>query len=149
MSQFHHAIDIFLAEDDEDDRLLFSEALSQLPLNCRVYDFKDGVELMAQLNSKNNQMPQLIFLDINMPRMSGHDCLKKIRETVSLCKLPVIIYSTSFNKREVEGLHNLGASGYLKKPASFNQLKTLLYKCIMPYSNGVNKVIETSFIIQL
>lgn len=142
-------IKIFLADDDEDDRILFSEALSELPLNCKIFDYKDGIHLMAQLMIKETPLPDLIFLDINMPLMNGNDCLQKIRETERICKVPVIIYSTSFSKKDVGSFRSLGANGYLQKPASFNQLKTLLYKCISPYLHGFPEENETSFVIQV
>lgn len=149
MIPIQKTIKIFLADDDEDDRILFSEALSELPVNCKIFHYKDGIHLMAQLMIKETPLPDIIFLDINMPLMNGDDCLKKIRETERICKLPVFIYSTSFNKMEVGRFHTLGANGYLQKPTSFNQLKTLLYKCIKPYSHGANEEIATSFIIQV
>ena len=142
-------IKIYLADDDEDDLMLFSEALEELPINCKMYNFKDGIYLMGQLMVKETPLPDLVILDINMPLMNGAACLLKIRETERISSLPVIIYSNSFEKREVESFKDMGASGYLQKPNSFNQLKTLLYKCIQPYSQGNYQKTSNNFVIQV
>lgn len=149
MTTTKKTIKIFLADDDDDDRMLFSDALSKLPLNCEISNFKDGIYLMGQLMVKETKLPDIVFLDINMPLMDGSACLKKIRDTERICKLPVIIYSTSFVKEEIEKYRDMGANCYLPKPASFNQLKTLLYKCISPYCYGTVDQGDGSFIIEL
>ncbi|MFS4418248.1 response regulator [Maribacter sp. 2307ULW6-5] len=129
---------IYLADDDADDRQFFVDALQELPLRSAVHHFDDGIHLMAQLMIKENPLPNVVYLDINMPLMCGRECLKKIRGTERVQDLPVIIYSTSFVPREVEAFKTLGANGYLQKPNSYNQLKTLLYKSLRPFSNGTN-----------
>lgn len=130
------ALRIFLADDDKDDRTLFSEALGELPITCEVVNFEDGIHLMAQLMISGTILPDIIFLDINMPLMDGVSCLKKIMENEILTAIPVVIYSTSYNKMEASNLERLGAARYLQKPNSFNQLKTLLYRCIAPFCNN-------------
>ncbi|MCK0192074.1 response regulator [Arenibacter sp. F20364] len=149
MTTTKKTIKIYLADDDEDDRMLFSEALDALPIKCEIRNFKDGIYLMGQLMVKETVLPDIVFLDINMPLMDGVASLKKIRETERISQLPVIIYSTSFVKEEVEKYHHMGANCYLKKPTSFNQLKTLLYKCIRPYLQGVTEKMVDSFVIQV
>ena len=142
---------IFLADDDDDDRKIFAEALNELPLNCEVINFTDGIHLMAQLMIKSTVLPEIIFLDINMPLMDGQTCLKKIMEIEKLVAIPVVIYSTSLRKREVAVFEKMGAARYLKKPTSFNQLKTLLYRCIFPFysSNGQLKDDKAVFLVEL
>lgn len=122
-------MDIYLADDDQDDRLFFAEALKEIPLPIETSEFADGVGLMAKLYS-DEQLPDVIFLDLNMPMMNGFECLSDIRNDEKFKNIPVIIYSTSFHKEEIERLHKMGASGYLRKPSSYNQLKTLVYKSI-------------------
>jgi CheY-like chemotaxis protein len=73
-------IHILLAEDDESDRLLFTEAFSELKINTIVRTVNNGVELMEWFNIENNRLPDLLFLDLNMPRKSGIECLKEIRK---------------------------------------------------------------------
>ncbi|MBW8201123.1 response regulator [Flagellimonas abyssi] len=122
-------MNIFLADDDEDDRLFFSEALKEIPLSIETSTFADGVCLMENLYS-DEKLPDVIFLDLNMPMMNGFECLSDIRNDEKFKNIPVIIYSTSFLKTEIERLHRMGAAGYLRKPTSYNQLKTLIYKCV-------------------
>lgn len=142
-------IRIYLADDDEDDRLLFSEALAELPINSKVYNFNDGIYMMGNLMVKETILPDIVFLDIHMPLLNGEACLIKIRETERIRQLPVVIFSTSFDTTEVDKYRLLGASCYLQKPNSFNQLKTLLYKCILPYSQGTAEKMNGSFVIQV
>lgn len=127
---------IFLADDDEDDRTFFEEALNEIPLNTKVSSFSDGVELMAELLSEQ-PLPDMIFLDLNMPLMDGFECLQDIRNEANFQNIPVVIYSTSFHAAEVARLQEMGATRYLKKPSSFNQLKTLLYNCVNRYSDNL------------
>ncbi|MCK0159169.1 response regulator [Allomuricauda sp. F6463D] len=122
-------MNIFLADDDEDDRLFFVEALEEIPLDIETSEFSNGVGLMRNLYS-DEKLPDVIFLDLNMPMMNGFECLSDIRNDEKFKKLPVVIYSTSFHEEEVERLKNMGATGYLRKPTSYNQLKTLVYKCL-------------------
>ena len=127
---------IYLADDDEDDRTFFEEALNEIPLNTEVTSFSDGVELMAELISEQ-PLPDMIFLDLNMPLMDGFECLQDIRNEVNFQNIPVVIYSTSFYAAEVARLQEMGATRYLKKPSSYNQLKTLLCNCVNGYLDNL------------
>ena len=131
-------INIFLADDDQDDRELFMDALSELPIETSVKQFQNGVDLMAELYS-GNPKPDTIFLDLRMPLMDGFECLTDIRSIPELSEIQVIIYSTSYNENEVEQLKESGANLYIKKPNSYNQLKTVLYKSLKPFQNSTSK----------
>lgn len=131
-------INIFLADDDQDDRELFMDALSELPIETSVKQFQNGVDLMAELYS-GNPKPDTIFLDLRMPLMDGFECLTDIRSIPELSEIQVIIYSTSYNENEVEQLKESGANLYIKKPNSYNQLKTVLYKSLKPFQNTNSK----------
>ncbi|SHF14728.1 CheY chemotaxis protein or a CheY-like REC (receiver) domain [Arenibacter palladensis] len=131
-------INIFLADDDQDDRELFMDALSELPIETSVKQFQNGVDLMAELYSSNPK-PDTIFLDLRMPLMDGFECLTDIRSIPELSEIQIIIYSTSFNENEVEQLKESGANLYIKKPNSYNQLKTVLYKSLKPFQNTTSK----------
>jgi len=131
-------INIFLADDDEDDRELFMDALSELPIETSVKQFENGVDLMAELYSVNPK-PDTIFLDLRMPLMDGFECLTDIRSIPELSEIQIIIYSTSFNQNEVDQLKEAGANLYIKKPNSYNQLKTVLYKSLKPFQNTTSK----------
>ncbi len=120
---------IYLTDDDKEDRLLFIGALEEIPMETEVIEFKNGVELMAALHGEAS-LPHLIFLDLKMPMMNGFECLADIRGDEKFDAIPVIIYSTFFQESEIEKLQHMGASRYLKKPTSYNLLKTMLFKCL-------------------
>ena len=71
-------IHIILADDDEDDRMLFKDAFEELKINTKVNTFNDGVELMDYLNAPDAILPHILFLDLNMPFKSGIECLHEI-----------------------------------------------------------------------
>lgn len=115
-----------LADDDEDDRLFFREAFEEVKINYQYSAFNDGEQLMDYLNTPGNPLPDIIFLDLNMPRKSGLECLKEIRDDDRLKKISVAIYSTSSSEQDIEDTFTNGANVYIKKPNDFNMLKKIL-----------------------
>jgi CheY-like chemotaxis protein len=122
---------ILLADDDEGDRLLFKEAFSELKIKTIVNITNNGMELMEYLNNKKVQLPDVIFLDLNMPRKNGLECLIEIREHPKLKDISVAIYSTSDNEKDMEDTFRHGANVYITKPNDFNILKQVLEKAVM------------------
>jgi CheY-like chemotaxis protein len=122
---------ILLADDDEADRLLFTEAFSELKIKHIVVTVNNGVQLMDYLNKKENQLPQLLFLDLNMPCKNGLQCLKEIRSNEKLKDISVAIYSTSNSEKDMEETFCNRANIYIHKPADFNILKQVLEKAVM------------------
>ncbi len=120
----HH---IVLADDDEDDRYFFREALSQISADITLFTEVDGVRLMNGLLNIVN-LPQLIFLDLNMPYKNGKECLVEIKSTDHLKNIPVIIFSTSCHFRDVEETYDGGANLYIQKPSGFAPMVNLLKK---------------------
>jgi CheY-like chemotaxis protein len=123
-------INIVLADDDEDDRLFFKEAISQLNLNSEIILLHDGNELMKYLSDPKTTIPDLIFLDLNMPIKGGIECLSEIRANKRLVGLSVAIYSTSSSEEDIEECFIRGANVYINKPSNFDSLKTVLLKVI-------------------
>jgi CheY-like chemotaxis protein len=121
---------VLLADDDEADRLLFKDAFAELQMKTIVQTVKDGVELMDLLNNDSFRLPQLLFLDLNMPRKNGIECLKEIRESERLKKLSVAIYSTSDSEKDMEDTFLAGANIYITKPTDFGTLKQILGKAV-------------------
>lgn len=126
-------IHIYLADDDVEDRELFMEALEGIPLNTEVTQFNNGVDLMDRLFS-DTVLPDVIFLDLYMPIMDGFECLADIRNFPKFSNTHIIVYSTSYRKREVDQLKADGANQYLQKSSSFNTLKTLIFKSLSNYA---------------
>ncbi|WP_405412878.1 response regulator [Maribacter sp. Asnod1-A12] len=142
-------LNVFLADDDSDDRTFFSDALREIPIQTKISEFNNGVDLMASLLANDTQKPDVIFLDLKMPMMDGFECLADIRDLEKYADTPVIIYSTSYHPKEITRLNEMGASLYLQKPSSYNQLKTLLHKCLRYVDNSEYNKPEREFVISI
>ncbi|MCC5942138.1 MAG: response regulator [Balneolaceae bacterium] len=124
------SLNIALAEDDADDRLLFREALVELPVSYHLNTFNNGDELMEWLNDTENSFPDVLFLDLNMPRKNGFATLADIKRNTKLQDLPVIIFSTSTNNEMIKQVYKNAAHYYIRKPVHFWELKRLIYKSL-------------------
>jgi response regulator RpfG family c-di-GMP phosphodiesterase len=109
---------IFYADDDREDCELFTEALKQIDPEIKSIIAKDGREAMAYLNN-TPELPDFIFLDINMPLVDGRQCLVEIKRSNKLRTIPVIMYSTTSDTNEIQEYYKLGAHDFLIKPNNF------------------------------
>ncbi len=136
-------IHIILADDDEDDRLFFTDAFSELKISTKVQTYNDGVELMNHLNEDDVVLPNVLFLDLNMPRKNGIECLQEIKSNDKFKDIAIAIYSTSSSEEHIEETFVLGANVYIKKPNDFNTLKKVLSDVItinwQYHTSGLNK----------
>ncbi|MFY8350488.1 response regulator [Pseudoalteromonas sp. SSM20] len=126
-------INILMADDDEDDRLLTQDALEESRVLNNLYFVNDGVELLAYLNNQapfedtqKYPRPSIILLDLNMPRMDGREALKRIKETPHLRAIPVVILTTSKQEEDKLRGYDLGAASYITKPVTFEGLVELM-----------------------
>ncbi|MEX2588847.1 MAG: response regulator [Chitinophagales bacterium] len=124
------AINILLADDDDGDRLLFKEAIGELKIKSVVHTVNDGNQLMDYLKKEGNPLPQLIFLDLNMPQKNGLECLVEIRSDKKLKDIAIAIFSTSASEKDIDATFINGANVYIQKPNSFIVLKEVLSKAI-------------------
>ena len=136
-------INITLADDDEDDRLFFTDAFDEIKITTRVKTFNDGVYLMDYLNSEDATLPNVLFLDLNMPRKSGLECLKEIKQNPKFKDIAIAIYSTSASEEDIENTFVQGANIYIKKPSDFKTLKKVLSDVVtinwQYHTNSMNK----------
>jgi CheY-like chemotaxis protein len=123
-------LNILLADDDKDDCLFFKMALDALTIPTRLVTVVDGEKLMAYLSENTGQLPDVLFLDLNMPRKNGFECLAEIKLNRDLKHLPVIIFSTSFEQEVVNLLYQNGAQYFMRKPAEFSQLKKIIKETV-------------------
>lgn len=119
-------INIILADDDEDDRLFFTDAFDELKISTRVNTFNDGVELMNYLNADDAVLPHVLFLDLNMPKKNGIECLFEIKKNERFKDIAIAIFSTSSSEEHIEDTFVNGANIYIKKPSDFEVLKKVL-----------------------
>ena len=120
----------FIADDDPDDRELFIEALRTIDPDCDCITAMDGEEALYKLNNGLPQSPDFIFLDLNMPRVSGKECLAAIKKSAKLDEIPVIIYSTSAEEKDMDETIQSGAAYFLQKPNRFEDLSRALENII-------------------
>ncbi len=120
---------IILVDDDTDDRLLFEEAFNELDSGENLTIFKDGREILDYLYT-TTEIPDIVFLDLNMPILGGIDILREIRKDEKYQKLSVVIYSTSSAEKDIEDSLIAGANIYVKKTNDFETLKETLRKVI-------------------
>lgn len=136
-------IHIILADDDEDDRMFFTDAFEELKINTKVQTFINGLELMVYLNDEAAVLPQVLFLDLNMPLKNGIDCLLEIKQNDRFKDIAIAIYSTSSSEEHIEETFVNGANIYIKKPNDFAQLKKVLSEVVtlnwQYHTSGLNK----------
>lgn len=140
---------ILLADEDEDDCMFFKDALEELTITASLITVNNGVELMDFLKDNLSNLPQVLFLDLNMPCKSGTECLSEIKESEMFRGLPVIIYSTSSNLEVMDVLYGKGAQYYIRKPADFADLKFVINKAIsFIKEKNVQRPAREKFVIQ-
>jgi CheY-like chemotaxis protein len=121
---------ILLIDDDEDDSDLFREAIGEVAPAINFLHFDDGKKAIRELVEQRTLTPDIIFLDINLPRISGWECLKQFKVENHLKAVPVIIYSTSSQPKEKETANQMGAAGFITKPDDYQELKSVLQKVL-------------------
>lgn len=139
-------LNILLADDDMDDCNFFKDALETIPMNTDLTIVYDGEELMNYLDENSLHLPHVLFLDVNMPRKNGFECLSEIKKNKKLHNLPVVIFSTSKDQDKINILFRDGANVYVRKPGSFNQLVQVIHHALPLateniFSNGQIKYI--------
>lgn len=120
---------IFLAEDDEDDRDFFTAALDSISPKVELITVNNGEQAINFFKTQQ-PLPDLVFLDINMPKADGIECLKFIKSMHASAGLPVIMLSTASSERVIDLSHQNGASVYIEKPSKFKDLIAYLNYCI-------------------
>jgi DNA-binding response OmpR family regulator len=121
---------ILIVDDDSEDRELFREAIAEIDPAIQCYSAQDGRDALFHMN-RGMALPDYIFLDINMPIMNGRECLIEIKKHAALQQIPVIMYSTTSDTKEIKGFYSLGAHDFLIKPHNFKKLVEALSSIII------------------
>lgn len=130
---------ILLVDDDEDDRLFFQEVLEDLDHPVQLRTAEHGMDALEQLELNNK--PDAIFLDLNMPVLDGHECLKRIRSNPLYDDIKIIIYSTSYNPETAKVLERDGANHYIRKPSNYLSLIDVIKNALSVINDGAeNKI---------
>lgn len=141
-------IQILLVEDDLDDKMFFEEALRELTADVKLNHALNGIEAIEVLKNHKAYVPNIIFLDVNMPLLAGGDCLKTIKNMDWLEQSVIIMYSTTFDIKSAKRYHQLGANHFICKPSNFNHLKKLLLEVLAIVVKETSKpVIWADFLI--
>ena len=117
---------ILIADDDNDDIQLTKDCFEENKLNVKIDEVADGQCLVELLQGKGKKypfkdLPQLILLDLNMPRKSGFEALAEIKADENLCKIPVIVFTTSKCPKDIEKAYLLGANCFVSKPNTLDE----------------------------
>jgi CheY-like chemotaxis protein len=129
MRRYVKPVVFLMADDDPDDRLLIKEAFQESLISNSIYFVEDGVELMNYLRKKdkyahpaNAPTPDLILLDLNMPRKDGREALAEIKNDPHLRYIPVVVLTTSKAEEDIMRSYDIGAASYITKPVTFDGL---------------------------
>ncbi len=123
-------LNVILADDDADDCFFFEDALKEAFTGVSFTCVNDGTKLMEFLNQSTTSLPDVLFLDLNMPRKNGFECLADLKADEKLKHIPVIIYSTSYDEETAARLFKSGAQHYIRKPGEFSKLKNVIVKAL-------------------
>ncbi|MEH6680310.1 MAG: response regulator [Sediminicola sp.] len=141
---------VICVEDDEDDRNMFKEAIEELNLSVRLKLFEMGKDFLEYLETTDDPLPELLFLDLNMPEISGFEVLKKVKEHSVWSKIPVAILSTSSMESDMEKTFLMGANIYFTKPNSFRVLQAALKRILVTnYQHHTSNLQWDHFILNL
>ena len=147
--QLYKQLDILLADDDLDDCFFFKEALQEMPVLTEFIAVHNGEQLMQLLN-ETTKLPHILFLDLNMPRKNGFECLTEIKQNKKLNVLPVVIFSTSFEQEVVNRLYHNGAHFFIRKPSEFALFKKIiLYTLTLIMLDNISKPTKENFVLNI
>ena len=128
---------VLLADDDTDDCQFFGKALKELPIETHLTVITDGERLIDYLLKNVEQLPDILFLDLSMPRKTGFECLAEIRENEKLKDIPVVVFTISypynpeFEKEITKTLSSMGAQNYICKSPDLTKLKQAINHSIL------------------
>jgi len=131
------SLHVLLAEDDKDDRFFFAKALNAIPIPTRLTTVHDGEQLITYLLEHTEQLPDVLFLDINMPRKNGYECISEIRKNNKWKDLYVVMFSTFYSRSVdyerdmLKKLNGIGVNDLIRKPNDFTLLQQIIHNVLI------------------
>ena len=123
-----NTICFFLVDDDADDQEIFSLALQGVKASTRLEFANDGVEAITRIQNDTSFLPHCIFIDLNMPRMNGQQCLQELRKIDRISQVPIVMYSTTVHPQYLKDALHYGATDFIEKPITIEELTESLSK---------------------
>jgi CheY-like chemotaxis protein len=130
-------LNVLLADDDIDDCSFFDKALREIPIVTNLTIVHDGEQLLNYLFENSDHLPEVLFLDLSMPRKNGFECLHEIKENKEFKDIFVVMFSTSFpqniyyEETMINMLMKIGANDYIRKSVDFAQLKQIIHNTLI------------------
>lgn len=141
------SLNVLLADDDTDDCTFFRSALGELSIATNLKLVHDGEQLMSYLSDATVQLPNVLFLDLNMPRKNGVECLTEITQNDKLKNIPVVMFSTFYSKDTINTLFKIGARVYIRKTSDLAQLKQVIHHAISMATEKIVSVNQLKYIL--
>lgn len=133
MTRSSRPITILVADDDADDRMMIKDAFEDSRLNNRMFFVEDGEQLLAFLRREGDYSdletepyPGVILLDLNMPKMDGREALREMKADPDLCRIPVVVLTTSKAEEDIVRTYGLGVNSFITKPVTFDGLVSIV-----------------------
>jgi CheY-like chemotaxis protein len=124
---------ILFVDDDEDDRMLFESAVTHVDHTVRIVKAADVPTALGYLNDSTTPRPSVIFLDLNMPKKTGFECLEELKKDQHFKNIPVLIFTTSSRAADKENALSLGAIDFITKPNSYLELCNTINNAVTRY----------------
>ena len=124
---------VFLVDDDYEDHEIFKMAFSKVKSDFNLVTAENGIEALDKIKEDPEFNPDIIFLDVNMPRMNGKECIKEMRKIARVQNIPIILYSTHDGQKEINEAKEAGASDFMTKPSSITEFAKALQTIITKY----------------
>ncbi len=125
---------VYLVDDDSEEADLFADAASKVNQTVEIVWYADVMEALENLLKEDVEAPVLLFLDLNIPKVSGKDLLRLLRQNKATSQIPVVIYSTSISKKDIEDTAPYNVTSYLQKPEDFTTLCNKLAALLTPFA---------------
>ncbi len=127
---------VFIVDDDEDDRQFLMEVIAQINPRTIFKQFNNGQDALHALEAAEASLPDIIFLDLNMPRLNGRQCLQQLKENKRTSDIPVVIYTTGKKEDDMEEAQKSGSIHYIIKPTCRKDLKKEIEFVLAEILNG-------------